>query len=65
MKLTAQRPESLLEIRGGEVQPARQTEETEIVAVTAQREDLRALRAEMDVDRSAAAAVLARLKRKR
>jgi len=33
--------------------------------VTTQREDLRALRAEMDVDRSAAAAVLARLKRKR
>ena len=56
MKLAAQRAEPLLEIGRVEVQLARQPEEREVVAVAAERQDLRALRAEVHVDRRAAAA---------
>ena len=58
-------PPSLLEIVDVEIQPARQTEKREVVAVAPDREDLRALRAEVRVDRRAAAAILADLKWRR
>src|SRR5262249_62303143 len=64
MKLPAEIAEALLELRGIEVQPARHAEKREVVAVAAEREDLRALRAEMRVDRGATAAVTTHLKRR-
>ena len=50
MKLPAERAEALLEIGRVDVQLARQPEEREVVAVTAERQDLRALRTEVRVD---------------
>ena len=59
MKLPAERAEPLLEIGDVEIQLARQAEKREVVAVPAERQDLRALRAEVHVDRRAAAAIAA------
>ena len=63
MKLAAERPEPLLELGRVEVQLARQAQESEVVAVPAERQDLRALRAEVRVDGRAAAAITADLNR--
>ena len=62
MKLAAERSESPLQIGHVEVQFSRQTEEGEIVAVAAERQNLRALRAEVRVNRRASPASLAGLK---
>ena len=62
MKLPAQAAKPLLEIVGADVELARQPEKREVVTVPADRENLRALRAEVRVDRRAAAAVTADLK---
>ncbi len=62
MKLPAQAAEPLLEIVGADVELARQPEKREVVAVPADRQDLRALRAEVRVDGRAAAAITADLK---
>ena len=61
MELPAQLAEAPLEIGGVEIQLARQAEEREVVAVPAERQDLRALRTEVRVDRRAAAALATRL----
>ena len=63
MELAAERAKPLFEIGDVEVQLARNAEEREIVALTAERQDLRALRAEVHVDRGAAAAGAADLNR--
>ena len=63
MKLPAERAEALLERGALQVQPVRQTHEGEVVAMSAERQDLRALRTEVGVDRRAAAAVATHLKR--
>src|SRR5262245_35075456 len=62
MKLAAQLAEAPLEIGRLDRQLPRQTEEREVVAMTAQRENAAALRTEVLVDRSprAAAAALER-----
>src|SRR5262245_21595985 len=65
MKLAAQRPEGLLEILCRQIELARKAQEGEVVAVPAERENLRALRTEMNVHGSAAAAAAADLKRRR
>src|SRR4029079_15531386 len=65
MKLPAERTKTALELRRIEVEPPRQPHEREIIAVPPEREDLGALRAEVPVDRRAAAAVTADLKRRR
>jgi hypothetical protein len=61
MKLAAERSESPLQIGNIDVQFSRQTEEGEIVAVAAERQDLGALRAEVRVNRRASPASLAGL----
>ena len=65
VKLPAEPAEPRFEIRLDEIQFAGQTKEAEVVAVTPQREYLRALRAEMRVDGRPAAATPAGLKRRR
>ena len=63
MKVPAQRSKLLVEIRDVEIELPGHAEITEVIALTAERQNLRALRAEMHVDRSAAAAAPADLKR--
>src|SRR5262249_60529705 len=50
MELTAQAAEPLLEVVRVDAELARQAEKQEVVAVTADRQNLRALRAEVRVD---------------
>jgi hypothetical protein len=63
MELAAERSEALLEIRRLDAELARQAEKAEVVAHAAERQELRALRAEVRVDRRTAAAVATDLKR--
>ena len=62
MKLAAEGSEPPLQIGHVDVQFSRQTEEGEIIAVAAERQNLRALRAEVGVNRRASTASLAGLK---
>jgi hypothetical protein len=64
MELPAERPEALFEVGLVDAELSRQAKEAEIVAVPTEREDVRALRTEVDVYRRAAAAILANLKRR-
>ena len=63
MKLTAERSEAPFQIGGVEVQLPRQPEEAEIVGLTLERKDFRALWTEVRVERGARAAVAAGLQR--
>jgi hypothetical protein len=62
MELPAERPETLLENGRLEIQLARRAEEREVIAMPPDRQNLTALRAEMHVDGSAAAAISTNLK---
>ena len=64
MELAAERTEPLFEVSDVEVQLPGNAEKRKIVALTAERQDLRALRAEVHVDRRAAAAGSADLNRR-
>ena len=63
MKLTAERTEPLLEVGRVHRQLSRQPEEAEVVALTGERQDLRALGTEVRIERSACAAMAASLER--
>jgi hypothetical protein len=62
MKLPAQRAKTLLEIRSIQTQFPRHTHERKIIRVTAEAQNLAALRTEMHVLRRAGAAIPADLK---
>jgi hypothetical protein len=63
VELAAERAKLLLEINRVEIQLARNTEERIVIALTAERQNLRALRTEVRIDRRAAPAAAAHLKR--
>ena len=65
MKLSAEQPESRVQVGWVDIQLPWQAEEVEVVAVTAQREDFGALGAEVRVDWRPSAAALADLKLRR
>src|SRR5205823_2206650 len=53
VKLPTERAKALLQVGRFELQLSRETEERKIVAVASQRQELRTLRTEMDIDRGA------------
>ena len=62
MKLPAERAEAPRELGGLQVEAVRQADEREVVAMPAERQNLRALRTEMRVNGRAAAAITTHLK---